>query len=779
MKHHWVKFAVVGACVLGTLSLAAFFVSRAKKDRPPMAGSGQQAKAVAQPSQTASRVGKAIGNFELPDCHGAAFSLEEVADAKLVVVAFLGVECPLAQLYGDRLVSLRNKYQPRGVAFVGIDANVQDSREDLATFARQYKLSFPLLKDDGNRMADRFEARRTPEVFVLDRQRVVRYCGRIDDQYGVGFRQPEPKRSDLAIALDELLAGKPVSLPATVAPGCIIGRVREAVPEGEVTWSNQIVRIFQSRCQECHRRGAIGPFALLDYDEARGWAEMIKEVVQQRRMPPWYANPAYGHFANEIRLSDEEQRLIERWVDDGAPQGDPAQLPPEREFPGEWPMGDPDEVIYMADKPYTVPAQGEAVYKYFFVDPGYTEGKWIKATWSRPGNLKVVHHINVYFKPPWQSWISWIGGTVNLVSGYLPGQVPPPIKFKGTAMYIPAGSEFVFEQHYTPNGTEQQDLSSVGLIYAKDSEVTREALHVCAYNDRFVIPPYAANYRVAASYTFTEDAHIEFLNAHMHLRGKNFRFDATYPDGRRETLLEILGYDYDWQTVYWLKDPKPVPKGTRIDCIAHFDNSPNNPRNPNPAREIRWSGYTWDEMMVGTLGISRKRPPDEYLAAHDPHHPPVLPDYMTGQAGDKLVDQGMFLYSRADVGAAMAKFDQAMGVYREHGNWEGRIRLWITKAVMLLQYYSGKLAAYVLGISGIALLLCGYDRLAAARDWWRPPRLSMQLVSFIGGSIVIFIVQQILLRPMWRPAMRLRMLPIFAVQAVVASGGLWLVIQYY
>ena len=302
---------------------------------------------------------------------------------------------------------------------------------------------------------------------------------------------------------------------------------------------------------------------------------------------------------------------------------------------------------------------------------------------------------------------------------------------------------------------------------------------MCAYNDRFVIPPYAENYRVEASYTFQEDVHLEFLNAHMHLRGKDFRFDATYPDGRRETLLEILGYDYDWQTVYWLKEPKPIPRGTRIDCVAHFDNSASNFRNPDPSRAVRWSGYTWDEMMVGTMGISRDRPPREYLGGRDPDQPLQLPDHMTGQPGDEWVDRAMFLYSRGDVPAAFEHFDRALTIYTEHGNWEGRIRVWITKAVMLFNYYSGKLAMYVALVSIAALLLCLYDRWAIAAGWWRPPRLSLQLVSFIGGSVAIFLVQYVFLRSVWRPAMRLRVLPVFAIQAAVAFGGLWLAIQYY
>jgi peroxiredoxin/mono/diheme cytochrome c family protein len=295
----------------------------------------------------ATRIGQRIDGFSLKSSFGKEYALADFADSQAIVVAFLGVECPLARLYAPRLAALAQQYADRKVAFLGIDPNRQDSLEEIAAFARRHKITFPLLRDTGNTVADRFGALRTPEVFVLDRDRVVRYRGRIDNQYGfesgVGYQRPAATRNDLVEAIDEILADKTVSVPATEARGCLIGRALQADPESEVTYSNQIARVFEAHCVECHRAGRIGPFEMTRYEEVAGWGEMIAEVVKEERMPPWHAHPDHGAFANDARLSDEEKQLIYRWVDAGCPEGDPAQLPEPAQFFEGWAIGEPDQ----------------------------------------------------------------------------------------------------------------------------------------------------------------------------------------------------------------------------------------------------------------------------------------------------------------------------------------------------------------------------------------------------------------------------------------------------
>ena len=250
-------------------------------------------------------LGETVETFALPDYHGKTHSLDDYPD-KLVVLAFIGTECPLAVKYAPRLRELTAEFEKQGVAFLGIDANLQDSLSEMAAFARGHGLTFPLLKDNGNKIADRLGATRTPEVFLLDRERVIRYRGRIDDQYGFttasGYARGKPGEPYLAEAIREVLAGKVVTRPAVPADGCLIGRVATTTPHGDVTYSKHIATIIQNRCLECHRTGEVGPFALTSYEEVVGWADMIREVVESRRMPPWFADPQSGHFANDAQL---------------------------------------------------------------------------------------------------------------------------------------------------------------------------------------------------------------------------------------------------------------------------------------------------------------------------------------------------------------------------------------------------------------------------------------------------------------------------------------------
>ena len=298
-----------------------------------------------------------VAPFTLNDYRGATVHSTDFAEAKCLVVAFLGTECPLAKLYGPRLQTLASEYEAQGAKFLAINSNQQDSIAEITAYVKEHGIQFPILKDPGQKVADQFGAARTPEVFVLDPLGVVLYRGRVDDQYIVGVHREAPLRADLRLALSEILAGQPVSVPRTEPIGCLIGRVREPKTDGSVTWSNQIVRIAQTHCVDCHRPGEIGPFSLLTYEDAQGWGDMIAEVVSDRRMPPWHANPAHGKFANDRSLSTEERDLILTWVQDGCPEGDKSQLPPTRTFTEGWQLTKtPDVVFPMQDKPYSIPA---------------------------------------------------------------------------------------------------------------------------------------------------------------------------------------------------------------------------------------------------------------------------------------------------------------------------------------------------------------------------------------------------------------------------------------
>jgi peroxiredoxin/mono/diheme cytochrome c family protein len=578
-------------------------------------------------AQAKSPLGRQVANFTLKDHRGKEVALADFKDKKLVVVAFLGTECPLAKLYAPRLRKLAEEFDPKAVAFLGINANSQDSPSDMAAYVRAHELKFPVLKDVGSRLADQMGAVRTPEVFVLDERRTVRYWGRIDDQYGIGYARGAPTRQDLRIALDELLSGKEVSVKETEASGCIIGRARPAKPEAKVTYTNQIARILQNRCVECHRQGEIGPFELTKYEEVAGWAETIDEVVRDDRMPPWHADPKHGRFANDRRLTAEEKSLIHRWVADGAPRGDPKDLPKPRTFTTGWQLPrEPDAVVYMREKPYNVPAEGEVRYQYFVADPAFKEDKWIKVAEVLPGDRAVVHHVLIFAVAAGQRLDRDGGGTRGFLVGYVPGLRPIPYP-DGMAKRIPAGSRLVFQVHYTPNGTPRQDRTKVGFVLADPKEVKHEVVTTSAVERRLRIPPNDANYRVeATSRKQSADVLLLGLMPHMHVRGKSFFYEAVFPDNRRETLLDVPQYDFNWQTSYRLAEPKKLPAGTQVHCVAHYDNSKNNPSNPNPAAAVRWGDQTWEEMMIGYFDVAQPRDPSAPAPAPAPSEKPAADD---------------------------------------------------------------------------------------------------------------------------------------------------------
>ena len=541
-------------------------------------------------------------SFTLKDYRGKSQSLDDV-DSQLVVVAFLGTECPLAKLYGPRLSELQSRYEPQGVSFLAINSNLQDSITEIAAYARIHDIKFPILKDLGNEVADRMGAERTPQVFVLDSDRNIRYSGRVDDQYGVGYVRDAPQRRDLALALDELLAGKEVSMPVTVAPGCLIGRLREPATDAEVTYYNRIAHIFERRCVECHREGDIAPFALREYDEVAGWSEMIEEVVREQRMPPWHASPEFGEFDNDRRLSDEEKQAIYQWVADGAPEGDPADRPKPREFVTGWQLPRAPYAIYtIQPEPFEVQAEGEIEYQWFEVDLGFDEDKWVAGVEILPGNRAVVHHILAFIRAA--DAVGRAEADRGFFAGYVPGlraKMLPP----GMAKLLPAGSRLAFQVHYTPVGSVQLDQSQIGLIFVDREEVTHRVISTSAMNHRFEIPPGASNHRTEAnSRRIPWDSRLLSMSPHMHLRGKSFRYEAIYPDGRSEVLLDVPRYDFNWQTEYRLADAVELPAESRLHAVAHFDNSSANLSNPDPNASVYWGDQTWDEMMIGYFMIA-------------------------------------------------------------------------------------------------------------------------------------------------------------------------------
>lgn len=586
-------------------------------------------------------VGQRLANFRLKDAvTGRPVSLYDFRGKNAVVLAFMGTDCPVGNLYAPRLVELSKEFHGEGVVFLGVNANAHESVGQVADYSKEYGLDFPVLKDEGNVVADTVLAERTCEVVVLDGLAMVRYRGAIDDQYGQGTRKPAAEHHYLRDALKELLVGGRIEVKATPVVGCLLdrveprpsrlmaagnaSRVRPAATEivsalkdqdedeaakavkASASWAGEVAVIVQKRCQECHRPGEVGPFPLLSYDDARKHSAMIREVVDDRRMPPWHADPRFGHFQNDRRLTAKERATLLAWVDQGAPLGDPKRIPAPRTFPEGWTIGTPD-AVFEVPEPITVPAQGTVAYVHVRVPTKFPEDVWVQAAEARPGDRSVVHHIIVYVTAP----ALLLGGRPDRAEGHLCGYAPgdmPSVYPEGSAKKIAAGSHLVFQIHYTPTGKVRADRSKVGLIFAK-GPVQHRAYTRGIAQGRFEIPPGAENHPVASSFTFGKDSHLLSFMPHMHLRGKSFRYEATFPDGRKEVLLSVPAYDFGWQTYYTLSEPKAMPSGTRIDCEAHFDNSAGNPYNPDPSKAVRWGEQTWEEMMIGYIDTIDDAPP--------------------------------------------------------------------------------------------------------------------------------------------------------------------------
>jgi hypothetical protein len=397
----------------------------------------------------------------------------------------------------------------------------------------------------------------------------------------------------------------------------------------DVTFARDVAPILQKNCQGCHRPGEIGPMPLLTYKQARPWAKAIKEAVSMKRMPPWFADPAHGNWANDASLSEKEIETIAAWADSGAKEGAAKDLPKPLTFADGWMLGKPDVEMTMSME-FPVPASGTIDYQYIKVPTNFTENKWIQALEFRPGDRRVVHHVVVFLREPGSGFMAKLqpgeampapnsaprtrmpdDGTGRLESAnanapeilgtYTPGGSWQRFE-PGQAKLIKAGSELVFQMHYTSSGKAAVDRSRVGLYFAK--EPPRERVKtVFVSNRRLVIPPGAPNHRVDARVTLPMDATVTALFPHMHVRGKAFEYNVTYPDGRTETLLKVPNYDFNWQLTYYPVTPIKLPKGARIECTAWFDNSANKKGNPDATAEVRWGDQSWEEMLAGFLDI--------------------------------------------------------------------------------------------------------------------------------------------------------------------------------
>lgn len=535
-------------------------------------------------------IGRQIAAFVLPDTSGQLVGLADFEKSRCMALIFLGTECPIANAYVPILKDLQKEYPPEKLQIIGINSNPSDSPQEVAAHAAEYEIPFPVLVDEKQEVLSLVGARRTCEVFVLDQRRVLRYRGRVDDRFGYTFNRSDARTNNLQDAIEAVLAGEEVPVAVTEAAGCLITR-RLQVPQREaVTYAEHVAPLLNKHCIDCHHSGTAAPFSLTSYQQAADWSAMIREVVVQRRMPPWHADPRFGHFVNDRRLPQKDIDTLVAWVDAGTPAGDLSTVPSLPKFAEGWRIGEPD-VVFQMPKEFTVPAQGEVKYQYFVTPTNFKEDKWIQAGECRPGNRSVVHHIIVFARNPEKPKdLEWLASTA-------PG-AEPVIFGEGLGRRIPAGSELVWQVHYTATGKEEVDRSEVGFIFCKEAPKHHVHNHGIS-NHKFQIPPGAENHPVQSTFRVPRDVVLLSMYPHMHLRGKSFEYYISYPGEEEEKVLSVPQYDFNWQNAYIFERPLRLPKGTRIRCVAHYDNSPANPANPDPTQTVGWGDQTWDEMMIG------------------------------------------------------------------------------------------------------------------------------------------------------------------------------------
>ena len=371
---------------------------------------------------------------------------------------------------------------------------------------------------------------------------------------------------------------------------------------------------------------------LLTYEQTRPWAKSIKSNVLEHKMPPWFADPKFGHFSNDRRLSDAAIHTLAAWVDAGAPEGDPKQAPPAPKWREGWNI-QPDVILQMPD-PYKVPKNETLSYVYVVLPTGFTKDTWVTAAEVRPGNRSVVHHILAVVRPPGSQWMKdakpfvpyvpppeardgetpdatassdpqrqVVNMNYEFLAGYSPGMQPQRFDLDHSAKLVPAGSDIILQLHYTANGkSDELDQTRVGLSVAAQAP-SKRFFSAVANSWNWAIPPGDPNYEGHARLTFGEPVELVFIQPHMHVRGKDMTVRLTYPDGRQETVLSVPHYNFNWQIVYYLEKPLRLPQGTKVDVTAHWDNSANNPFNPDPTKTIRWGNQSWDEMLSVPMGV--------------------------------------------------------------------------------------------------------------------------------------------------------------------------------
>jgi len=556
-------------------------------------------------------VGRRLSDAAFTDLAGESHQLASFAKQRAIVIAMTSTSCPLSQKYLPTLAKLAESYSKREVTWILVNPLATDKIGEMQLAARSLGGKALYIPDPDRSLARAVGALTTTDVIVLDAARTVVYHGAIDDQYGQGYALDNPRHRYLADALEELLAGRQPQVAATGALGCVLDTEPKPGVDQPVTYHNRISRIVQANCVECHRDGGVAPFSLTTPEDVEAHAPMIKQVVEQGIMPPWFAAPRGepqdtspddqpSLWANDRSLADDDKTDLLAWIAGGKPLGEASDAPQPRSFASGWSIGKPDAVFEFPDA-VPVKATGIIPYQSVLLDTNLAQDKWVQAIEIQPGDRQVVHHMLVYVQPAGRKQSSKIEDLLDEVGGfwgvYVPGNstlIYPP----GFAKRLPKGCKLRCQVHYTTNGTATTDRSRIGVIYAK--QPPQHEVHVVGVtNLRLSIPAGAGNHREEASLRIPCDIQVLSFLPHMHARATACRYRIVGEDDKSRALLDIPRYDFNWQLLYRYFEPQPVLGGESIKFTVWYDNSERNPANPDPTQTVHWGRQLSDEMHLG------------------------------------------------------------------------------------------------------------------------------------------------------------------------------------
>jgi mono/diheme cytochrome c family protein len=558
-----------------------------------------------------------LSRASLPGLGGRRVELAAPTGGATVLV-FYSSECPISNGYSPTLNALIDSFPAKLVKWLGVCVDPDLADSEVETHARDFGLKFPVVRDRRGAFAHKLGAKVTPEAFVIDAEGHIRYHGRIDDQFVARrVRNAAPAQNDLKDAIAAILSRKAVEQPFVEAVGCPLPTIaaRALAP----TYSKDVASILQENCQECHRPGQVAPFPLLTYEQARKRAADIATVVDDHSMPPWKAMPHFGvAFKDARKLSEREIDTLVAWAETDAPEGDRALLPVPRSFSNDWQLGTPDLVLETGAD-FDVPASGEDIYRCFVVPAQLQKDRYVQAIEYRPGNRRVVHHILAYVDTSGKArerdaaepgpGYTCFGGPGDPIHGDLGGWAPgmqPSRLPEGIGRSLPAKSDVIIQVHYHPSGKPEIDRTKLALFFSRVP--VKQTLHwTAALNPELELPADKSNIEIQAQWEIPVDVVAYAVTPHMHLLGRDIQMSLKFPDGHVEPLIKIDNWDFNWQYSYYFEQPLDVPKGSVLQVVSHYDNTADNPRNPNrPPRLVKWGEATTDEMCVGFLAVTKK-----------------------------------------------------------------------------------------------------------------------------------------------------------------------------